>query len=122
MCGRPVLAGRGPARRLLRAGSEHLRLRGRWTGGDRGRRTAGRSERSPARPRHGGRGAARVVRTVARPVGRAARRRGVTMHRIVSATFDIDSWDEQPWDEGRGARLTRTRVTKTFRSEIEATR
>ena len=43
------------------------------------------------------------------------------MHTIASGTFDIDSWDEQPWDEGRGARLTRTRVTKTFHGEIEAT-
>ena len=43
------------------------------------------------------------------------------MHRIASATFDIDTWDEQPWDEGRGARLTRTRVTKTFSGEVEAT-
>jgi hypothetical protein len=43
------------------------------------------------------------------------------MHTIASGTFDIDSWDEQPWDEGRGARLTRTRVTKTFHGEIEGT-
>lgn len=43
------------------------------------------------------------------------------MRRIASATFDIDSWAEQPWDEGRGARLTRTRVRKTFHGEIEAT-
>ena len=43
------------------------------------------------------------------------------MHRIASATFDIDSWDEQPWDDGLGARLTRTRVKKTFHGEIEGT-
>jgi hypothetical protein len=43
------------------------------------------------------------------------------MRAIASATFDIDSWDEQPWDESRGARLTRTHVRKTFHGEIEAT-
>jgi hypothetical protein len=43
------------------------------------------------------------------------------MRAIASATFEIDTWDETPWDEGRGARLTRTRVTKTFRGDIEAT-
>jgi hypothetical protein len=43
------------------------------------------------------------------------------MHRIASATFEIDSWDEQPWDESRGARLTRTSVRKTFHGEIEGT-
>ena len=41
------------------------------------------------------------------------------MHTIASATFDIDAWDEQPWDDGIGARLTRTRATKTYHGEIE---
>ena len=43
------------------------------------------------------------------------------MHTIASATFDIDSWDEQPWEDGLGARLTRARVTKTYHGEIEGT-
>jgi hypothetical protein len=43
------------------------------------------------------------------------------VHAIASATFDIDSWDEEPWEDGLGARLTRTRVTKTYRGEIEGT-
>lgn len=38
-----------------------------------------------------------------------------------TATFVIDSWDEQPYDEQEGARLTRTRVTKTFQGEVEGT-
>jgi hypothetical protein len=38
-----------------------------------------------------------------------------------SSTFDIDSWDEQPYDEQEGAKLTRTRVTKTFHGDIEGT-
>src|SRR4051812_20788450 len=38
-----------------------------------------------------------------------------------SASFDIDSWDEQPYDDSDGAKLTRTRVTKTFRGELEGT-
>ena len=42
------------------------------------------------------------------------------MHGIASATFEIDSWDETPWDESIGARLTRTRVTKTFSGDIDA--
>jgi Protein of unknown function (DUF3224) len=40
-----------------------------------------------------------------------------TLH--AAGTFDIDAWDEQPWDEGEGARLTRVRVTKTFHGEVE---
>ncbi|MBO0685866.1 MAG: DUF3224 domain-containing protein [Candidatus Dormibacteraeota bacterium] len=36
-----------------------------------------------------------------------------------SGTFDIDSWEERPWDEGEGARLTRVRVTKTFHGDFE---
>jgi hypothetical protein len=43
------------------------------------------------------------------------------MHTIASATFDIDVWEEKPWDEGVGARLTRTRVTKSYHGEIEGT-
>lgn len=36
-----------------------------------------------------------------------------------TSTFDIDIWDATPYDEGEGATLTRTRVTKTFHGEIE---
>jgi hypothetical protein len=41
------------------------------------------------------------------------------VHTIASATFDIDEWDEQPWDDGIGARLTRTHIAKTYHGEIE---
>jgi hypothetical protein len=36
-----------------------------------------------------------------------------------TASFDITDWDEQPWDERDGVRLSRTRVVKAFRGEIE---
>ena len=35
------------------------------------------------------------------------------------ASFDITTWDEQPYDEGDGVRLSRTRVVKVFRGDIE---
>jgi Protein of unknown function (DUF3224) len=35
------------------------------------------------------------------------------------ASFDITTWDEQPYDEGDGLRLSRARVVKVFRGEIE---
>ena len=34
-------------------------------------------------------------------------------------TFEIESWEEEPYDEREGARLTRTRLTKTFRGDVE---
>jgi len=34
-------------------------------------------------------------------------------------TFEIESWEEEPYDELEGARLTRTRLTKTFHGEVE---
>ena len=34
-------------------------------------------------------------------------------------TFEIESWEEEPYDEREGARLTRTRLTKTFHGEVE---
>jgi hypothetical protein len=43
------------------------------------------------------------------------------MHSIATATFEIDSWDERPWDDGIGAKLSRARVTKTFSGDIEGT-
>jgi hypothetical protein len=36
-----------------------------------------------------------------------------------ASTFTIDSWDEQPYDEQEGAKLSRTRVTKTFQGDLE---
>ncbi len=36
-----------------------------------------------------------------------------------TGTFEIDTWDEKPYDEQEGARLTRTRVTKTYRGDVE---
>jgi hypothetical protein len=41
------------------------------------------------------------------------------VHAIATATFDINSWDEAPWDDGPAAKLSRARVTKTFHGEIE---
>jgi hypothetical protein len=38
-----------------------------------------------------------------------------------TGTFAIESWEPTPYDEAEGAALTRTRVTKTFRGEIEGT-
>lgn len=36
-----------------------------------------------------------------------------------AGTFEIKSWDEEPYDEREGTRLTRTRLTKTFRGDVE---
>jgi hypothetical protein len=41
------------------------------------------------------------------------------MSQRATASFDITSWDEQPYDERDGIKLSRTRVVKTFRGEIE---
>ena len=41
------------------------------------------------------------------------------MSTSATGKFEIDSWDEKPYDEREGARLTRTRVTKTFNGDIE---
>jgi hypothetical protein len=41
------------------------------------------------------------------------------MGRRAEAIFDIESWDEKPWDDREGAKLTRTRVTKTFCGDLE---
>ena len=38
-----------------------------------------------------------------------------------TGTFEIDSWEEEPYDERDGVKLTRTRATKTFRGEVEGT-
>ena len=36
-----------------------------------------------------------------------------------TGTFEIETWDEEPYDEREGARLTRTRLTKTFHDDVE---
>lgn len=36
-----------------------------------------------------------------------------------TGTFDIDTWEEEPYDEHDGVKQSRTRVTKTFHGEIE---
>jgi hypothetical protein len=41
------------------------------------------------------------------------------MSERATASFDITTWDEQPYDEHDGVKLSRTRVVKAFRGEIE---
>lgn len=41
------------------------------------------------------------------------------MNTQAKATFEIDTWDEKPYDEQEGAKLTRTHVTKTFSGDVE---
>lgn len=41
------------------------------------------------------------------------------MSERATGTFEIKRWDEAPYDEWRGTRLTRTHVTKTFHGDIE---
>jgi hypothetical protein len=41
------------------------------------------------------------------------------MSNHATATFDIDSWDQQPYDENEGATLSRVRLTKTFHGDLE---
>lgn len=36
-----------------------------------------------------------------------------------AGTFEIDDWEEETYDEGEGAKLTRARLTKTFRGDVE---
>lgn len=38
-----------------------------------------------------------------------------------AGTFEIETWDEKPYDEQDGTRLTRTHLTKTFHGDIEGT-
>ncbi|CAN5355194.1 DUF3224 domain-containing protein [soil metagenome] len=38
-----------------------------------------------------------------------------------TGTFDIETWDEKPYEEQEGARLTRTHVSKTFHGEGKST-
>ncbi|CAN5912307.1 DUF3224 domain-containing protein [soil metagenome] len=41
------------------------------------------------------------------------------MSESATSKFEIESWDESPYDEREGTKLTRTRVTKTFHGDIE---
>ena len=41
------------------------------------------------------------------------------MSTSVTGTFEIDGWNEKPYDEREGTKLTRTRVTKTFHGDVE---
>lgn len=38
-----------------------------------------------------------------------------------TGTFEIEVWDEQPYDEHEDTKLTRTHVTKSFHSDIQGT-
>lgn len=38
-----------------------------------------------------------------------------------AGTFEIETWDEKPYEEQDGTRLTRTHLTKTFHGDIEGT-
>lgn len=38
-----------------------------------------------------------------------------------TSTFDIDSWEQQPYDDRDGVQMARTHVAKTFHGEIEGT-
>jgi len=35
------------------------------------------------------------------------------------SAFEIESWEEEPYDEREGVKLTRTRLTKAFRGDVE---
>ena len=41
------------------------------------------------------------------------------MSERATASFDITTWDEQPYDDRDGVKLSRTRVVKAFRGQIE---
>ena len=41
------------------------------------------------------------------------------MREQATASFDITTWDEQPYHEQDGIKLSRTRVGKAFKGEIE---
>ena len=43
----------------------------------------------------------------------------MTTHAV--ATFTLDAWDQETWDDAEGATLAKARVTKTFSGDIEAT-
>ena len=41
----------------------------------------------------------------------------MTMH--ATGTFDVDTWQDEPYDEAEGANLRRARLTKTFHGDVE---
>jgi len=43
------------------------------------------------------------------------------MSEHTKGTFEITTWDEKPYDEQDGTKLTRTHLTKTFHGDIEGT-
>ena len=38
-----------------------------------------------------------------------------------SGTFDVEGFDQEPYDDREGATLSRARLTKTFKGDVEAT-
>ena len=57
-----------------------------------------------------------------RPLGRAVatKERRIPMKKCAKATFEIKSWDEEPYNEIEGApKLTRAKVVKAYRGDIE---
>ena len=41
------------------------------------------------------------------------------MSTYATGTFEIEDWDEKPFDEQEGAKLTRAHLTKTFHGDVE---
>ena len=58
-------------------------------------------------------------RTTRGRTSRGRTSRGARMSERATASFEITVWDEQPYDEQDGIRLSRTRVVKRFRGEVE---
>jgi hypothetical protein len=46
-------------------------------------------------------------------------RKTTSMQKQANATFGIKSWDEKPYDEVEGTKLTRASVTKSYQGDIE---
>lgn len=41
------------------------------------------------------------------------------MNNRAKSAFEITDWDEEPYDEREGVKLSRARVTKTYRGDVE---
>lgn len=41
------------------------------------------------------------------------------MMKQATGTFEIENWEEKPYEEMEGVKLTRTKVTKTFHGDID---
>lgn len=50
---------------------------------------------------------------------RGTKRKGAGITIRATGTLEIDSWDEEPYDEREGTKLARVRVAKTFRGDVE---